>query len=834
MSNVSDAGALATGTGSVTDRPASPSADDTAAPAVDDDAAAPQPDEGPRRNVGLGVRLLGRYWATTVLILAIIVAGLVTGALWNGVPSDGQLFDDVAYGLPALQDGKWWTLLLGQFFSPQLIVYIPILILLVVAASTYERRVGHWRTLLVVIGGQALSALITAGFLDGFDGTGWTWATRLAGERDLGISAGGFAVVAALTAAIQPVWRRRVRVGFSAYLLVMVLDSGLLWDVEHFVAWVVGLLAGPLLVFRRLHAPRLDFSRRTQRAIVALIIAVASIAGLIESVFPGNGGPFHTQATDQAEQSTGATLFGAIFALVLLLLADGLRRGRRVAWIFMTALFLISFVSLFSLDPSAERTANFVIVGGQLVLLLVTFRAFSARAPARSLRRVARRLITVAAGLFAYTAIGFFVLQDDFVPEATIADMIGEFASRLIFIPSGNIEPQTRAATWFVTSIGAVWIITILVTIVGLTYASRRVQPVAEEDVRLRGLLRRYQSSSIEWMLTWKGNTIWFTADEQTAIGYRTIGSVALCLADPVGPLEQRVDALRQFDAFCFERGWIPCLFAAGVETAELAPQLGWKAVQVAEDSIIPLANLEFKGKQWQDIRTAINKAGKQDVRFEVTSWADAKPVVADQLRAISGGWVADKSLPEMGFTLGSLAEADDPDVRLHLAIDADQTIEGFTSWMPISENGEIVGWTIDLMRRRDHGFRPVMEFMIGASALRFKEEGYRYISLSAAPLAKAPDALGGNSDQEVLQRLLDFLGDILEPYYGFQSLFSFKRKFQPELRPMYLVFPDSTALAEIGIAVARAYMPDATAKDWALMSVDMSRPHHATAPHDD
>ena len=64
------------------------------------------------------------------------------------------------------------------------------------------------------------------------------------------------------------------------------------------------------------------------------------------------------------------------------------------------------------------------------------------------------------------------MLQDDFDPPATVADMISEFLSRLIFIPSGNIEPETRAATWFVTSIGAVWIITILVTAIGLIYAT--------------------------------------------------------------------------------------------------------------------------------------------------------------------------------------------------------------------------------------------------------------------------------------------------------------------------------------------------------------------------
>ena len=52
-----------------------------------------------------------------------------------------------------------------------------------------------------------------------------------------------------------------------------------------------------------------------------------------------------------------------------------------------------------------------------------------------------------------------------------------------------------------------------------------------------------------------------------------------------------------------------------------------------------------------------------------------------------------------------------------------------------------------------------------------------------------------------------------------------FKMKFQPELRPMYLIYPDESTLAEIGIAIARAYMPDATLKDWAVMTLDMVKP---------
>ena len=792
----------------------------------------PSPPSRARRVLAYILDVATRYWACTVIVLAVIVAGLVTGAMWRGIDEGSDLYDKVAYGLPALKDGRLWTFFTGMFFAPQLALYVPILLLLIVVASVYERRVGHVRTIVVAIGGQYLAALLTALFLWPFEDSSWAWARELGLKLDLGISAGGFALMGALTAVMQPIWRNRIRIGFGSYLLAMMLRSGLLWDIEHFVALVIGVIAGPWLAGRRPVAPQLRFNRRTQRAAVALVVALLAITDLVEGVFPGNGGPFHSAGG--SEVSTGVSLTLVVSSVLLLIAADGLRRGRRVAWVFVTVLITLSLIVVLGAAPSSERNANIVLTGLELLLLLVTWRAFSARSHRRSFRHAGRRLLWVAFGLFVYTAVGFFVLQEDFSPVAKPINMLAEFFSRLVFTTSGDIDPISTPAKIFVNSIGAIWIVFILITVVGLIYSSRRPRPVPDADVRLRALLRQYGSSNIEWMLTWKGITVWFSDEGDTAIGYEVVGSVALCLADPVGPIEKRQAALHDFDRYCFQRGWIPCLFAASQATADLGPGLNWSSVEVAEDSVMRLEGLEFKGKAFQDVRTAINRAGKNDVSLVVTKWEDAKPVVTDQLRAISGGWVSEKALPEMGFTLGTLREADDPEVRLHLAVDADQTVEGFTSWMPVGKDGAVVGWTLDLMRRRDQGFKPVMEFMIGASAMQFKGEGFEFMSLSAAPLAKAPDELGGNSDQQVLQKLLDFLGKTLEPYYGFQSLFAFKQKFRPEHHPMYLMFPDTTALAEIGIAVARAYMPDAGLWDWAKMTWDMVLPHKEPKPDPD
>ncbi len=154
-----------------------PGADVEPVTSVPDELVSP-PDEPPH-NAGWTLRLLQRYWATTLLIGIILVAGIVTGAMWRGIEEGSELFDAVAYGLPAFEDGKWLTAITGAFFAPHLALYIPILALMVVATSTYERRVGHWQTLLVVLGGQALAVLVTAGFLKPFEDTGWTWAVEL-------------------------------------------------------------------------------------------------------------------------------------------------------------------------------------------------------------------------------------------------------------------------------------------------------------------------------------------------------------------------------------------------------------------------------------------------------------------------------------------------------------------------------------------------------------------------------------------------------------------------------------------------------------------------------
>jgi len=73
--------------------------------------------------------------------------------------------------------------------------------------------------------------------------------------------------------------------------------------------------------------------------------------------------------------------------------------------------------------------------------------------------------------------------------------------------------------------------------------------------------------------------------------------------------------------------------------------------------------------------------------------------------------------------------------------------------------------------------------------------------------------------DRGPLDGFLDRLGGSLEPYYGFRSLLAFKAKFQPRFEPLFLVFPDEAALPRIGLALSRAYLPEAGFRDFVTLA---------------
>jgi lysylphosphatidylglycerol synthetase-like protein (DUF2156 family) len=325
-----------------------------------------------------------------------------------------------------------------------------------------------------------------------------------------------------------------------------------------------------------------------------------------------------------------------------------------------------------------------------------------------------------------------------------------------------------------------------------------RTPAAAVDSDRAMGLLEAHGGGSLSWMTTWPGAEYLYGDDGFLA--YRRHAGVAIVLGDPVGSTDWRQRAAAEFAAHCEREHLVPAWFSVGAGTADA---VGTRRVQVAEDTLIDLPGLEFRGKKWQDIRTARNRAAKDGIEFRMITLADADPAIIRQVREVSTAWLKGKRTPELRFTLGGVDEAMDPRVRVGIAVDAVGTVHGVTSWLPmLAEDGKPRGWTLDMMRRGAGGFKPVIEFLIAEACLAFQSDGAELVSLSGAPLVRSGGGRAG-----LVQRMLDGMGRLMEPLYGFGSLHAFKAKFQPRREPLYLVYRHAGDLPRIGAAVLAAYL---------------------------
>ena len=607
-------------------------------------------------------------------------------------------------------------------------------------------------------------------------------------------------------------------------------------------------------------------SHAETRVLVALLVAATALGSLLawlsnstsgplalyNELFVGQGPSANDIATTCAGAATAsseclqiraedllagspAVLVLFVPVLLLLVVAEGLRRGRRIAWgaaLVLEAGFAAviwrytAYVVLPTLDPSApDATAIHrfvirysvllvVIPAVAIIVLLVTRRHFDVRAPRWTLPKLAGvAVLTFVVAGACYIKFGYDV-RDQFTPVPTFGQVVADFPKRLLppaylgplNVPDAAFIPEGGAAKALYEYTGPVfWVITLGGLLLSFWRSTAESREGAQTDAG--NLLAEYGGSTLSYMTTWPGHTYWISADGKAAVAYRVIGNIALTTGGPYGEPAARTPAVRGFAEYCDGKGWSPCFYSVTEPAKEAADALGWSSVQVAEDTVLSLPELEFKGKKWQDVRTALNKAARAGITAQWYTFPTAPLAIQEQIRALSEEWVADKGLPEMGFTLGGLDELDDPLVRCLVAVDGEGRLHGVTSWLPSFEQAAPVGWTLDFMRRSAEGFSGVMEFLIASAALGFKEEGARFMSLSGAPLAR----VDRGSQPEGLQRFLDVAGRAMEPVYGFRSLLAFKAKFQPEYRPMYMLYPDPATLPAIGNAIGRAYLPHTT-----------------------
>ena len=473
---------------------------------------------------------------------------------------------------------------------------------------------------------------------------------------------------------------------------------------------------------------------------------------------------------------------GVVAGAGLLLLAGGLRRGKRRAWVVALGLYGVAAVSalLRGPDPVAVIAAAGMVVG------LAWHRdAFRAKADPVSRLSLVRFAASYLAAVLAF-GVGTIVAESD--ASVSVGGAVGTTLGGL----AGLDGPYIDAARWLPDTLLALGI-------AGLAALAALAFRVVSDDgtpdrERARALVRAHGTDTLDYFALRSDKSYFFTAAGDALLAYTYRSGYALVAADPIGPPAARARAIDEFVAFCGARGWHPAFLAVREADLPLYRAHGLRSLYLGDEAVIHCDRFAPS----KSVRAAARRVGAR-CDFRVLREADAPPRLREQLEQVRERWR--DGAPERGFTmeLGGGVTGENPDLLLAVASDReDGRPLGFLRLVPTF--GERPGWSLDLMQHDPDAPNGMTEFLIASTAQALAQRDAGRLSLNFAAWGRLLDP---DTQLSRVQRLQRRIALALNPYFQITSLRDFNAKFDPEWVPRSIVAEDLEALPKVALLYA-------------------------------
>jgi lysyl-tRNA synthetase, class II len=473
---------------------------------------------------------------------------------------------------------------------------------------------------------------------------------------------------------------------------------------------------------------------------------------------------------------------GVVAGAGLLLLAGGLRRGKRRAWVVALVLYGVAAVSALLRGPDPVAV---VAAAGMVVALAWHRDAFRAQADPVSRLSLVRFAAAYLAAVLVF-GVGTIVAESD--APVTLGGAVGTTLGGL----AGLDGPYVDAARWLPDALLALGIAG-LAALAALAFRVVRDDSTPDRK-RARALVHAHGTDTLDYFALRSDKSYFFTAAGDAMLAYTYRSRYALVAADPIGPPPARARAIDEFVAFCAERGWHPAFLAVREADLPLYRRHGLRSLYLGDEAVIDCDRFAPSKR----VRAATRRVGAS-CDFRVLREADAPPRLREQLEQVRERWR--DGTPERGFTmeLGGGITGENPDLLLAVATDReDGRPLGFLRLVPAF--GERPGWSLDLMQHVPDAPNGMTEFLIANTAQALAQRGVERLSLNFAAWGRLFDP---DTKLSRVQRLQRRIALALNPYFQMTSLRDFNAKFDPEWVPRSIVAEDLEALPKVALLYA-------------------------------
>lgn len=489
-------------------------------------------------------------------------------------------------------------------------------------------------------------------------------------------------------------------------------------------------------------------------------------------------------------------LFAALSGFFLLTLATSLLRRKRLAWVLTVLMLIVSILSHLIKGLDYEKS---IFAGALLIPLIAMRQTFTAQSDRPSITQGVRVLIESLLFTLAYGTAGFFILDRAYNLDFDLPGAMTQTLAMFFTGDNAGLEPKTRFGKFFVDSIYLVGGVTLTYALLMLLrpVLLRGESATAAQRQRAQAIVEQYGGSSLARFTLLNDKSYYFSPSGKSMIAYVPKGRGAIALGDPIGPPEDRQEAIFEFQQFCEQNDWHPAFYQTLPDDLALYESLGFRTLKIGEEAIIDLKTFTLKGKAGKNFRNTPHKFKKSGHQVEFYE----PPITSEllhELRIISDEWLKMMQGSEKKFSLGWFDESYLRECEIVVVRNAQEQLTAFANVVTEYQINEI---TIDLMRHRAKMENGTMDFLFVSMFEYFQERGYDGFNLGLSALSD----VGGSEQAPRLEKGMNYLYEHLNRFYNFKGLHAYKEKFHPRWESRYLVYPNLTSLPDVAVGLVRA-----------------------------
>ena len=461
---------------------------------------------------------------------------------------------------------------------------------------------------------------------------------------------------------------------------------------------------------------------------------------------------------------------GSVAGLGLVLVARGLQHRLAIAWWIASGLAIVAAVLALPKGIALHEAT--------MLLSLVALLAISRRQFERSSSLLAQHLepewiVAIGGVVIACAWVLFFAYKE-------IA-----YSNRLWweFEIDGQAPRSLRALT----------AVALLALGYGLWQLLRppagALAPVsADELARAAAIIRANPSSDACYALVGDKHLM-FSPSGRSFLAFGKRGRSWVALFGPFGDAREFADMVWQFMEMATDHGGRAAFYHVRPATLPLLLDCGLHLFKLGEHAQVELAAFDLKGASRANLRTAVNRAEREGLRFEVVA-ADAVDALLPVLREVSDAWLGEHRSGEKAFSVGRFE--DDYLRRFPVAVvRRDDRVVAFANLLMTDVHEEAA---LDLMRHLPDAPPGTMDFLLVRILQHLQAQGYRRFGLGMSPMA----GMARRSGAPKWQRVARLVYEHGNGFYNFRGLRSFKDKFSPTWEARFLAAPRGLAAAFI------------------------------------